>query len=490
MKVFIAGLVTESTSFSPFRTSLADFERAGPDGKLLGAMVGSVLDVFRRRAEERGWEVRQGLAAGAMPGGPVTRSAYAALRSELLDSLAQAGEVNAVLLFLHGAMLAEGEDDPEGDLLAAIRARVGPGVPIGVEIDPHANLSDRMVEHADVLVAFKEWPHVDPLDRAHDVFDLVAAMVERGVRPVRAVHECRMLSLFHTMELPTRELLDDIRAREGKNGILSISFIHGYPFADVPDAGAKMLVIANRDVEKARAVAKELGERVWAMRGKTHPRHLGLEEGLDQVVAAGAHPVLVADISDAPGAGAPGDATFVIRGLLERGVRNVAVAYLWDPVMTDVAITAGVGAELALRLGGKMGPASGTPLDLTCRVVNTAPDARVMTPPAGQSEEAGHPVAVPVGDLAVVESQGISIVLSKERPVAMHAGHFAQVGIPPAAQRVLVVKSVNNFRAGFEAVAGTFVYIAGPGALSTNLRLHPYRRIRRPMWPLDDEESA
>jgi microcystin degradation protein MlrC len=477
VKLFTAALVTESTSFSPFRTALGDFDRAGPDGKLLGALVGSVLDVYRRRALERGWTVVQGLAAGAMPGGMVTRAAYQALREELLAGLQAALPVDVVMLFLHGAMLAEGEDDPEGDLLREIRRLVGPAAPIGVEFDPHANLSERMVRSANVLVCFKEWPHVDIHERADDVFELTAATLERRVRPVAAVWDCRMLSLYHTMESPTRELLAEIRSREGKDGILSISFVHGYPFADVPDAGTRMLVLADGDGARAATVAEELGRKVFQLRGRTHPRHLGLSEGLDRIAAATRFPVVVADISDAPGAGAPGDATFLVRGLIERGIRDAAVAYLWDPVMTAVAINAGEGAVLDLRLGGKMGRTSGDPLDLRVRVIRALPGTRVRD---GGRE-------LPVGDLAVVEAKGIEIVLSKDRPAAMGAGHFESAGIDPTRRRVLVVKSVNNFRAGFEAVAAEFVYIAGPGALTTDLRLHPFRRITRPRWPFDPE---
>ncbi len=480
MRIVTGGLATESTSFSPFRTTLGGFEEAGPAAMQFGGLVRSALAVFRSRGLARGDTVIEGFGAGAMPGGPVTRAAYATLRARLLDSIAAALPVDAVVLFLHGAMLAEGEDDPEGDLLDAIRRLVGPEATIGAEFDLHANLSARMVEHSNILVAYKEWPHIDILERAADAFDLTVAIAEGTIHPTPAVFDCRMLGLFHTMESPTKELVDDIRAREGRDGILSISFVHGYPFADVADAGTKMLVYADGNPAQAAAVAEELGRRAFALRGRAHPRHLSLEEGLDRIAASTRFPTVVADISDAPAAGAPGDATFLIRGLLDRGIRDVALAYLWDPVMVEVAFAAGEGATIELRVGGKMGPTSGHPLDLSARVVTTRRAVRVP----GVGGDTG------VGDVAVIETAGITIVLSKDRPVAMNSGHFDAAGIDPRKQRTLVVKSVNNFRAGFEAIAGEFVYIAGPGALTTDLLQHPFRRIGRPRWPFDPEPFA
>jgi len=475
MKLFTGGLLAETTGFSPLRTGLGDFEPA--DGKLFGAVVGQMVEVFDRRGRERGWEVVRGLLAGAMPGGVVSRSAYETLRDRMLADLRAALPVDVVMLSLHGAMVADGYDDCEGDLLARIRIMVGPKVPIGVELDPHCNLSEAMVRAADILVMYKEWPHVDMLERANDVFALTEACLEGRIRPRIAVWDCRMLDCFHTMEPPVKPLLDEIRHLEGRDGILSISIVHGYPFGDVPDGGTKMMVISDDQPERGARLAEQLGRRLFAMRGKTRPRHLPLEEGLDAVEQAVRHPVVVADVSDAPGAGAPGDATSLLAGLLRRQIRDVALAYLWDPGMVSLAINAGVGARLPMRLGGKTGPGSGTPLDLECEVVLVV---RNHVVPGVQGP-------TPVGDVAVVRTSGVEIVLSAQRPAAMTSEHFVSLGIDPRARRVLVVKSVNNFRAGFEAVAGQFVYVCPPGTLDTSLSSLPFRRIGRPRWPFDQD---
>jgi len=477
LKMFTAGLMTETTSLSPIPTGLADFEREDRGGHLLAAFVARQVDVFDSLAEERGWEVARGLVAGAMPGGLVTRHAHESLRDELLADLRSAMPVDIVLLALHGAMTADGYDDCEGDLLKRVRDVVGPDVPIGVELDPHANLSHLMVESADILVCYKDWPHVDTVERARDVFHLTAAVLEGRVKPTVAVWDCRMMGCYHTMEPPVKGLIDRFRALERRADVLSISLVHGYPFGDVPDAGTKMMVFTDGNPTLAEELAESLGRQLFDMRGRTHPPHVGLNDGLDAVAAADSAPVVVADTSDAPGGGAPGDATYVLEGLLRRGIPRVALAYLWDPAMVGLAMRAGEGARLPMRIGGKMGPTSGAPLDVDAEVIRVLEDLTVPT-------EEGP---VPVGDVAVIRVGEARIVLSSDRPAAMSAAHFEAAGIDPSACRVLVVKSVNNFRAGFEAIAGEFVYISGPGALDTSLRSHPFQRITRPRWPFDED---
>ena len=249
MRVFTATLATETNTFAPMPTGLASYKEVGyfaggqhPDQLTFFA---APLWALRPRARELGWQVVEGMVAMAQPSGTTTREAYETLRDELLADLRAAMPVDIVLLGLHGAMVADGYDDCEGDLLARVRALVGPDVVVGAELDPHHHLTDAKVKHADLLIAFKEYPHTDILARAHELVTLCGDIAAKKIRPVPAVVDCRMIAMVHTTRQPARGFVDRIQALEGKNGIVSISIAHGFPWGDVPGMGTKVLVYAD-----------------------------------------------------------------------------------------------------------------------------------------------------------------------------------------------------------------------------------------------------
>ena len=251
MRVFTGSLATETNTFSPLPTSLADFADRGhyPAGTHPREMTifSGPLWAARQRGAEHGWDVIEGMAAGAQPGGITTRHAYETLRDELLRDLRGALPVDMVVLGLHGAMVAQGYEDCEGDLLARVRALVGPDVVVGAELDPHCHLSDAMEHNADILVAYKEYPHTDIRERALELVDFCAAQAAGRIKPVPAVVDCGMVVTIRTPQEPARSYIDRLMTLEGRDGILSISVVHSFPWGDVPDMGTKILVYADRD---------------------------------------------------------------------------------------------------------------------------------------------------------------------------------------------------------------------------------------------------
>ena len=232
--LFTACLGTETNSFSPIPTGLELFGRTmlvrnGEHGERPGLFALPLLE-WRRLAQERGWHVAEGLAAFATPAGTTTRPAYEALRDEILDDLERAMPVDAVLLNLHGAMIAEGYPDAEGDLLRCVRDRIGPAVPLLAELDLHGHQTQAKLEAADVLVYYKEYPHIDAVERAREVFDLVVMMLEDGVRPTMAMHDCKMLGIYPTTREPMISFVQRMQALEQEPGILSVSLAHGFPW--------------------------------------------------------------------------------------------------------------------------------------------------------------------------------------------------------------------------------------------------------------------
>ncbi|MGO4837989.1 M81 family metallopeptidase, partial [Rhizobiaceae sp. 2RAB30] len=223
----------------------------------------------RKRARTEGFTLIEGTATWAEPAGLVSRTAYETLRDEILGQLRAAMPVNAVILGLHGAMVAHGYDDCEGDLAERIRAIVGPDVVVAAEFDPHCHLTAKRLANLDLQVMFKEVPHTDFADRAEELVDLALSAARGEIRPHVAVWDCRMLEMLPTSRQPMRGFVDRIKGLEGKDGVLSISVVHGFSAADVPDVGIKIIVITDDRPEIGNALARRLGEELFALRGTT-----------------------------------------------------------------------------------------------------------------------------------------------------------------------------------------------------------------------------
>lgn len=486
MKLFIAGLATETNSFSPLPTGLAGFEEGGlyhgdatshPVTYWTGA-----LHLWRQRAEARGWQVAEGLATFAQPAGPTVRKVYEALRDEILQGLRAAMPVDMVLLGLHGAMIADGYDDCEGDLIARIR-EIAPEARIGGLLDPHCHLTEKMLEQATALICFKEYPHVDIEARADELFTLIADAAEGRINPVMRDFDCRIIMGMPTPEGPMRAYVDAMIAREAEPGVLSLSLVHGFPWGDHERTGARALAITDGDAGLAERMARELGEKLWAERQAIFQSVRAIPEALALAQAAPAGPVVLADMSDNAGGGAPSDATFLLRAMLERGMHDFATGIFWDPVAVRICADAGEGARLSLRLGGKCGPMSGDPLDIEVTVRRVA---------AGLTQRFGS-LPVRLGTavwLSTGADDDIDIVVNDNRGQTFHPEAFTGLGIDLAARRFVCVKSSNHYRAGFAPIAARIVPVAAPGAITPDFTAIPYRNRACNYWPRVEDPFA
>ncbi len=481
MHLFTACLGTETNTFSPIPTGARTFAetylvRGGAYGDNPDLFALPMM-VFRDRARALGWRLTESLCAFAVPAGPTVDRVYRAFRDEILDDLRRALPVDAVLLSLHGAMVAQSYPSCEADLVARIRHVVGPAVPIGVELDLHCHLAPGLVEAADAIVIFKEYPHVDAAERAGELFDLIAARAEGRIHPVMCVFDCRMIGLYPTTLEPMAGFVRRMRAEEGRNGILSVSLAHGFPWGDVPDLGTRVLVVANADAAAAgAALASDLGRELRRLRPLIEPPWMPLEAALDAALAAPAGPVVIGDVTDNAGGGAASDSTFVLRALLARGLTDAAVGCFWDPVVVSLAFEAGEGARIRIRLGGKLGPLSGDPLDVEATVLCLRAD---MHQPYLNGSKAR------MGDAAALRIGGIDVVVNAVRCQTFSLEAFTGLGIDPAAKRIVAVKSMNHFRASFAPIATLLLYAAAPGAIDVDYTRLPYARVRRPIHPLD-----
>ncbi|HLI66246.1 MAG TPA: M81 family metallopeptidase [Caulobacteraceae bacterium] len=476
MNVFFAGLATESNSFSSIPTSEAAFAVGQRRGAAVFEDKGMYGEMARRLgrlvAAERG-QITPGLFAFAQPGAPTVQAVYERLRDALLDDLRAAMPVDIVILFLHGAMIAQDCWDCEGDILTRVRALVGPDVPVGVVLDPHAHLTQTMIDQATVLCFQKEYPHTDGLPRLEDAWRICLGVARGQVRPTPAVHDCKMVSFWPTQSQPMRGFVDRMEARQGRNNILSVSFVHGFPWGDTPVTGAKMLVYADGDESAAASMAEALGREIWDLREETMMKEVSIEAALDRIAAVETGPLVIADIADNAGGGAPSDSTFLLRAVLERGLRDVGFALMHDPQAVAFCHEVGVGAELDLRIGGKLGRSSGEPLDVRATVRGLARHAT----------QVGLSGLVGIGDAAWIEAAGVHVILAERRTQCFHPTAFTGLGLDPTTLKAIVVKSTNHFRAGFDPIASDVIYVDTPGAIRSDFAHIPYRRLETPYWP-------
>lgn len=478
MKFFIAQFACETNTFAPGLTGWASFAQLGlfrGDGSRRAPQgTGAYLAFQRRLMEADGHEVVESVCALAEPGGPVVGHVFETLRDQILEDLHAALPVDAVQLLLHGAMVAQGHEDCEGELLAAVREVVGPGVPVGVVLDLHCHLSPAMLAAADICIAFKEYPHTDIDDCSREVYRLLCDTAAGRVRPVTAACDCAMVGLWHTTREPMRGFVRQMKSLEGRDGVLSVSLGHGFPWGDVPGADARVWVVTDGDAPLAQTLARRLAAGFWALREHTRAPVLGVDEALDRVEAIDGAPVVIADVADNPGAGAPGDSTFVLRALLRRPLGPTVIGAFWDLGAVQLCAEAGVGSTILLRIGGKCGPHSGDPVDLPVTV-------RAVVERHGQTLLGAH---ASLGRSVWVEAAGqLHLVLASVRCQVGGTDAFTGLGLTLHDKRLIVVKSMQHFHTAFAPLAREVLYVRTPGAVDPDFAAIPYRRRSPDYWP-------
>jgi microcystin degradation protein MlrC len=477
MRIFAASLATESNSFSPIPTNRASYESTiyFPPGKHpdRGTLCTGPLWVARRRAKQEGFELIEGSCFWAEPSGPTTQAAYESMRDEILDQLKAAMPVDGVLLGLHGAMVAHGYDDCEGDIIARVREIVGPKAIIGAEQDPHCHLTEKRIRGCDVMILFKEYPHIDFAERADELVTLVVKAIHGDIRPVMSLYDCGMIDLFPTSREPGRAFVDRMKRLEGRDGVLSVSLGHGFAQGDVSEQGTRVLIVTDNAKPKGDALARELADEIRAKRGMWSPPYLTLDEAITAAYAEEKGPVVVADPSDNAGGGAASDNTNIIRRLLARGVTDAAVGPVWDPVAVQLCHAAGVGATIPLRFGGKTAVASGEPIDGEVTILGLVNDGM----------QSFGTAKVKFGDAAGIRIGGVDVALIAHRTQALGTEIFTASGIDLASKKYIGVKSTNHFHAAYAPIAAKVIYCNGEGPSSMDVRRYPYKNARRTIWP-------
>ena len=488
MRLFLAMLSHETNTFSNVPTDRTQFEardlRYGGEILEVYRGTGTCLGGMIAAAERLGATLIPSVAASASPAGRVTRDIYEHVTQRLLADLERAGRLDGVLLDLHGAMVPEGIDDGEGDVIAAVRKVVGPSVPIAVTLDFHGNLGRDMIANADLLHGYKTYPHVDMAERGVEATERLAQVIAGRIKPTAAWRKPPLmppLGRQGTAVGPMRRLYDLADEMEKDPKVVSISIFAGFPYADIPDAGLGIYVVTDDDPALAERLAGQLERVAWEHRREFIHTALPVKEAVARALAADGRPIVLADMADNTGGGAAGDGTEILRELLRVGARGATVACIWDRAAVAACAAAGVGARVTLDVGGKVDDRHGAPLRVT-GVVRTLSDGRFV-----HRGPMMHGLPGRLGSTAVLDVDDVRVILISYRWQTLDPEMIRFVGIDPLREKILVVKSTIHYRAAFEPIAKEIIEVDAPGLSSSNLSRFEYRRVRRPIFPLDPD---
>ncbi len=460
-RVLIAGFKHETNTFSKLPTDLAAYKRYG-------------------------WRPVLSIAADATPSGKVTREVFELVLGQILGDIERAGGVDGVLLNLHGAMVCEHTFDGEGALLAAIRAKVGPQVPIGATLDLHANVTDAMARHADILISYRTYPHTDMHEVATRLVGLMARSMDGKIKPRTQVARARMLVGVDegrtTAPGPMTEILAKATAIEKLPGMLAVSVNAGFGWADIPEVGPTAVIVTDGERTDAREHLTDLVDFIWQTRNRRTVATVTVAEAMRVAKAKGraGRPVVIADYADNPGGGGYTDSTGLLRGMLEAGLKDAALAALYDPETAAACHAAGIGQTLPLRIGGKIDPAYGAPIVANAEVTGLSDGRFKIEGPMMRG------VMVDMGPSAAIRIDGVEVVVASRRYQNYDLGFFKCCGIDPRKRGVLAVKSMQHFRAAYAPLAGEIVVVdEGGGVTSADFKKLKFENVRRPIWPLD-----
>jgi microcystin degradation protein MlrC len=486
MRIAIGGFLHESHSFAPLPTGWRDFLEPGGwpglqrPGTLVEGLRGSAAPIAGAIAalEQAGARVAPLSWGFANPAGPVTAEAFerlAALIFHDLQAALDAGPLNGLYLDLHGAMVAEGFPDAEGELLRRARAILGPDVPITASLDPHCNLTAAMVAHADALAPFRTYPHVDMREAGARAVALLVERIRRGRPFGKAFRQLDFLIPITsqcTLVPPMRDAMAERAAIAERTGVAELALCFGFPYADFADCGAGVAAFGPDEAQAAAAVEAliaDLRARETAFAQPILPAAEGVAEAL-RLAETGKGPVVLADTQDNPGGGGHGDTTGLLAELIRQGAQGAVLGLINDAESAAACHAAGEGAELRLSLGGR---SDGAPLSVTARVLRLTDGRFTCTGPMA----AGNPADL--GPTALVEpAPGIRVIVTSRKMQAYDQALFRHIGLEPAEQRILALKSSVHFRADFEPIAAAVLVVAAPGPVVADPATLPFRHLR------------
>lgn len=496
MRIATGGIIHETSTFVDTRTTLRNFEYHR--GILRGE---AMLECFRGTnvctggfidgAGQHDFELVPLLRALAFPGGLIRRDDYESLKSELIERLQAAepegGLIDGVLLDLHGAMVVEGIDDGDGDLIEAVRNAVGPERPIVVTQDPHSNHTKRRVEAADALIGFDTFPHVDMAERGREAAEIIVRTVRGEIRPMMSIHQLPMFWSARcqvTAHPPMNEVIDRLHEVEKRSGIITATVATGFPWSDVPEVGSSVIVVADGSFDLAQQTADEFAGWIWENRQRWYSSPVSVRDAIAAGERVGDYPIILADHTDNTGGGAPGDSTEVLRTFLDLQLQEALLLYMVDAAVVQQAHDVGAGRHLAVFLGGKSDPIQDPPVEVEAEVVALSDGKFAYDGPmfAGLTGNMGATAWLRVGGVSVV------VVSAREQPYDPALAR--SLGINCTQMRYIALKSAAHFRAAFEPICGSIYNVDTAGIHTHDFKKLKQRKRTRAVFPVEIEPNG
>src|ERR1700742_4089949 len=483
-RIAVGGFLHETNTFAPTKATYADFVHGGGwpamahGADVLRTMrhINVGLAGFVEAAEVNGWELVPTISCGASPSAHVTKDDFERIVTEMVDGIAAAGPVDAVYLDLHGAMVTEHFDDGEGEVLARVRRVIGPDLPLVVSLDLHANVTPEMVAHADALIAYRTYPHVDMADTGRACAKHLALLLRTKQRFAKAFRQLPFLipiSWQCTNDQPTKSIYEKLASFES-DIVPTLSFAPGFPAADFADCGPSVFAYGKTQAD-ADAAADAITRVVLRHEDDFDGRIYSPDDGVRlamELAKTAKKPIVIADTQDNPGAGGDSDTTGMLRALVRNKATKAAIGVIYDPASAKTAHDAGVGATVTLALGGKSGIRGDAPYQESF-VVEKLSDGKFVAPGpyfGGRDMDMGPSAALRIGD--------VRVVVSSHKAQLADQSMYRYVGIEPTEQSILVNKSSVHFRADFEPIAETLIICAAPGAMPADTAALPWTRLR------------
>jgi microcystin degradation protein MlrC len=483
-RIAVGGFLHETNTFAPTKATYQDFVHGG--GWPAMAQGDDVLKIMRNinvglsgfieAAEARDWEVAPTISCGASPSAHVTKDAYERIVAVMIEGIKAAGPLDAVYLDLHGAMVTEHLDDGEGEILARVRRVIGKDVPLVASLDLHANVTPEMVEHADALIAYRTYPHVDMADTGRAAAKHLALLLKTKQKFAKAFRQLPFLipiSWQCTNDQPTNGIYRKLAALES-DAVPTLSFAPGFPAADFCHCGPSVFAYGRTQAD-ADAAADNIATLIESHEDDFDGRIYSPDEGVRhamELATRAKKPIIIADTQDNPGAGGDSDTTGMLRALVRNNATRAAIGVIYDPDSAKAAHAAGVGASVTLALGGKSGIPGDAPYKETF-VVEKLSDGKFVAPGpyyGGRDMDMGPSAALRIGD--------IRVVVSSHKAQLADQSMYRYVGIEPTEQAILVNKSSVHFRADFEPIAEKLLICAAPGAMPADTAALPWTRLR------------
>lgn len=483
LKFIIGGIVHETNTFSNVKTDEESFRlwswEIGNEIVNKNRRVRNYLGGMIDRAEELDIKVVPTFATFAYPAGIITAATFEVLKNELISEIKKAEEYDAILLSLHGAGVAETSEDIEGTILKEVRSVVGYEVPIIVTLDLHANVTNSMVEEADLILGNHLYPHTDSYEIGREAVEYARKIVEEGLVPTMYLTTLPMIIPTSTTNLaPAKDVNEICYNWEKDENVIDCTFYHGFPYTNISELGVTVLATTINNPNLAKQVADDVATYVWEQRDKFLLKQPSPKEGIALALQHEGLPVVINETSDNPGGGTPADGTFLLRALLEEKVENSCFGFIYDPDVVETAFKAGVGSSMDVQLGGKTDDLHGAPISLTA-YVKCLTDGRFI-----QSSPMGRGAKVNLGRSVRLQSNGVDIIVTSVKAQTLDEQVFLLHGIDVKTYKIVGLKSSQHFRAGFEPLASKIITVDSPGLTTLDFTTFDYTNLKTEVYPL------